>query len=86
MDADKKIKKSLEEIKAIELEKIEKSKKKLKELEKKVQEKRNKKLLYEFKDLDDLVNYYGKNKTEVLDKMEKAGYFYNKEENQFKRK
>ena len=37
-------------------------------------------------DLDDLVNYYGKNKTEVLDKMEKAGYFYNKEENQFKRK
>ena len=30
----------------------------------------------EFKDLDDLVNYYGKNKTEILDKMEKAGYFY----------
>ena len=40
MDAAKKIKKSLEELKAIELEK-------------KVQEERNKKLLYEFKDLDD---------------------------------
>ena len=55
MDAAKKIKKSLEELKAIELEKekIEKSKKKLKKLEKKVQEERNKKLLYEFKDLDD---------------------------------
>nr|WP_314079128.1 DUF4250 domain-containing protein [uncultured Leptotrichia sp.] len=46
----------------------------------------NLKLRDEFKDLDGLVNYYGKNKTEVLDKMEKAGYFYNKEENQFKRK
>ena len=46
----------------------------------------NMKLRDEFSDLDDLVNYYGKNKTEVLDKMEKAGYFYNKEENQFKRK
>ncbi|WP_336019974.1 hypothetical protein [Fusobacterium polymorphum] len=53
MDAAKKIKKSLEKLKAIELEKIEKSKKKLKKLEKKVQEERNKKLLYEFKDLDD---------------------------------
>jgi len=47
MEATKKIKKTLEELKAIELDKIEKSKKKLKELE------RNKKLLYEFKDLDD---------------------------------
>ena len=53
MEATKKIKKTLEELKAIELEKIEKSKKKLKELEKKVLEERNKKLLYEFKDLDD---------------------------------
>lgn len=42
MDAAKKIKKSLEELKAIELEKIEKSKKKLKELEKKVQEEKKK--------------------------------------------
>jgi len=53
MEATKKIKKTLEELKAIELDKIEKSKKKLKELEKKVLEERNKKLLYEFKDLDD---------------------------------
>ena len=42
MDAAKKIKQSLEELKAIELEKIEKSKKKLKELEKKVQEEKKK--------------------------------------------
>ena len=55
MEATKKIKKTLEELKAIELDKIEKSKKKLKELEKKVQEERNKKLLYEFNDLDDFI-------------------------------
>lgn len=45
----------------------------------------NMKLRDEFLDLDDLVNYYGVDKKEFLDKFSDAGYEYVEEENQFKR-
>ncbi len=45
----------------------------------------NMKLRDEFLDLDDLVNYYGVDKKELLDKFSDAGYEYVEGENQFKR-
>ena len=45
----------------------------------------NMKLRDEFLDLDDLVNYYGVDKKELLDRFSDAGYEYVKGENQFKR-
>ena len=45
----------------------------------------NMKLRDEFLDLDDLVNYYGIDKKELLDKFSDAGYEYVEEENQFKK-
>ena len=45
----------------------------------------NMKLRDEFLDLDDLVNYYGVDKKELLDKFSDAGYEYAEGENQFKR-
>ena len=45
----------------------------------------NMKLRDEFLDLDDLVNYYGVDKKELLDKFSDAGYEYVEEENQFKK-
>ena len=45
----------------------------------------NMKLRDEFLDLDDLVNYYGVDKKELLDKFSDAGYEYVGEENQFKK-
>ena len=45
----------------------------------------NMKLRDEFLDLDDLINYYGVNKNELLSKFSEAGYEYVESENQFKR-
>ena len=45
----------------------------------------NMKLRDEFLDLDDLVNYYGVGKKELLDKFSDAGYEYVEGENQFKK-
>ena len=45
----------------------------------------NMKLRDEFLDFDDLVNYYGVDKKELLDKFSDAGYEYVEGENQFKR-
>ena len=45
----------------------------------------NMKLRDEFLDLDDLINYYGVDKKELLDRFSDAGYEYVKGENQFKR-
>jgi len=45
----------------------------------------NMKLRDEFLDLDDLVNYYGVDKKELLDRFSDAGYEYVEEENQFKK-
>ena len=45
----------------------------------------NMKLRDEFLDLDDLVNYYGVDKKELLDRFSNAGYEYVEGENQFKR-
>ena len=45
----------------------------------------NMKLRDEFLDLDDLVNYYGVDKKELLDKFSVAGYEYVEGENQFKK-
>ena len=45
----------------------------------------NMKLRDEFLYLDDLVNYYGVDKKELLDKFSDAGYEYVEGENQFKR-
>ena len=45
----------------------------------------NMKLRDEFLDLDDLTNYYGVNKNELLSKFAEAGYEYVESENQFKR-
>ena len=45
----------------------------------------NMKLRDEFLDLDDLVNYYGVDKKELLDKFSDAGYEYVEEENQLKK-
>lgn len=45
----------------------------------------NMKLRDEFLDLDDLVNYYGIDKKELLDRFSDAGYEYVEGENQFKR-
>ena len=45
----------------------------------------NMKLRDEFLDLDDLVNYYGVDKKELLDKFSDTGYEYVEEENQFKK-
>ena len=45
----------------------------------------NMKLRDEFLDLDDLTNYYGVNKNELLSKFAEAGYEYVESKNQFKR-
>ena len=45
----------------------------------------NMKLRDEFLDLDDLVNYYGVDKNELLNRFNKAGYKYMESENQFKK-
>ena len=45
----------------------------------------NMKLRDEFLDLDDLVNYYGVDKKELLDRFSDAGYEYVEEETQFKK-
>ena len=45
----------------------------------------NMKLRDEFLDLDDLVNYYGVDKKELLDRFSNDGYEYVKGENQFKK-
>ena len=45
----------------------------------------NMKLRDEFLDLDDLVNYYGVDKKELLDRLSNAGYEYVEGENQFKK-
>ena len=45
----------------------------------------NMKLRDEFLDLDDLANYYGVDKKELLDRFSDAGYEYVKGENQFKK-
>ena len=45
----------------------------------------NMKLRDEFLDLDDLVNYYGVDKKELLDKFSDAGYEYVEGEIQFKK-
>lgn len=45
----------------------------------------NMKLRDEFLDLDDLVNYYGVDKKELLDRFSNAGYEYVEGENQFKK-
>ena len=45
----------------------------------------NMKLRDEFLDLDDLVNYYGIDKKELLDRFSNNGYEYVEEENQFKK-
>ena len=45
----------------------------------------NMKLRDEFLDLDDLVNYHGVDKKELLDRFSDAGYEYVEEENQFKK-
>ena len=45
----------------------------------------NMKLRDEFLDLDDLVNYYGVDKKELLDRFSNNGYEYVEEENQFKK-
>ena len=45
----------------------------------------NMKLRDEFLDLDDLVNYYGVDKKELLDRFSNDGYEYVEGENQFKK-
>ena len=45
----------------------------------------NMKLRDEFLDLDDLVNYYGVDKKELLDRFSNAGYEYVEGENHFKK-
>ncbi len=45
----------------------------------------NMKLRDEFLDLNDLVNYYGINKDELLNRFNEAGYKYVESENQFKK-
>ena len=45
----------------------------------------NMKLRDEFLDLDDLVNYYGFDKKELLDRFSNDGYEYVEGENQFKK-
>jgi len=45
----------------------------------------NMKLRDEFLDLDDLVNYYGIDKKELLDRFSNNGYEYVEGENQFKK-
>ena len=45
----------------------------------------NMKLRDEFLDLDDLTNYYGVDKKELLDRFSNAGYEYVEGENQFKK-
>ena len=45
----------------------------------------NMKLRDEFLDLDDLVNYYGVDKKELLDRFSAAAYEYVEGENQFKK-
>ena len=45
----------------------------------------NMKLRDEFSDLDDLVNYYGVDKKELLDRFSNDGYEYVEGENQFKK-
>ena len=45
----------------------------------------NMKLRDEFLDLDDLVNYYGVDKKELLDRFLNDGYEYVEGENQFKK-
>ena len=45
----------------------------------------NMKLRDEFLDLDDLVNYYGVDKKELLDRFSNDGYEYVDGENQFKK-
>ena len=45
----------------------------------------NMKLRDEFLDLNDLVNYYGVDKNELLNRFNEAGYEYIENENQFKR-
>ena len=45
----------------------------------------NMKLRDEFLDLDDLVNYYGVDKKEPLDRFSNDGYEYVEWENQFKK-
>lgn len=45
----------------------------------------NMKLRDEFLDLDDLVNYYGVDKKELLDRFSNNGYEYVEGENQFKK-
>lgn len=45
----------------------------------------NMKLRDEFLDLDDLVNYYGVDKKELLDRFSNDGYEYVEWENQFKK-
>ena len=45
----------------------------------------NMKLRDEFLDLDDLVNYYGVDKKELLDRFSNDGYEYVEGENKFKK-
>ncbi|RRD39132.1 DUF4250 domain-containing protein [Leptotrichia sp. OH3620_COT-345] len=45
----------------------------------------NMKLRDEFSDLDKLIGYYSLNKEIILKRMEKEGYFYNEEVNQFRK-
>ncbi|NWO19698.1 MULTISPECIES: DUF4250 domain-containing protein [Leptotrichia] len=45
----------------------------------------NMKLRDEFLNLNDLVNYYGIDKNELLNRFSEAGYEYVESENQFKR-
>ena len=45
----------------------------------------NMKLRDEFLNLNDLVNYYGIDKNELLNRSSEAGYKYVESENQFKR-
>lgn len=45
----------------------------------------NMKLRDEFSDLDDLVNFYSADKVKLIERLEKNGYFYHPEDNQFRR-
>lgn len=45
----------------------------------------NMKLRDEFLDLDDLVSFYSADKVKLMERLEKNGYFYHPEDNQFKR-
>lgn len=46
----------------------------------------NMKLRDEFSTLDSFINYYGLNEMEIYERMEKEGYYYCREINQFKKK